>query len=42
MQLDAVKLSEKRRGRLATTYLLLSIAAGLLAGALGAAVARAQ
>jgi fluoride exporter len=42
MQLDAVKLSEKRRGRVATFYLLLSVAAGLFAGQLGAALARAQ
>ncbi len=42
MQLDALKLSEKRRGGLATSYLLMSVAAGLLAGQLGAALARAQ
>jgi fluoride exporter len=42
MQLDAVKLSEKKRGRLATSYLLLSVAAGLLLGELGAALAHAQ
>jgi fluoride exporter len=42
MQLDAVKLSEKRRGRVAAFYLLLSVAAGLFAGQLGAALARAQ
>jgi len=42
MQLDAVKLSAKRRGGLATSYLVLSIAAGLLAGAIGAALARAH
>jgi fluoride exporter len=42
MQLDAVKLSEKKRAGLATCYLLLSVAAGLLLGELGAALARAQ
>jgi fluoride exporter len=42
MQLDALKLSEKRRSGLATSYLVLSVGAGLLAGALGAALARAQ
>ena len=42
MQLDAVKLAEKRRGRLATSYLLLSVAAGLLSGELGGALAHAQ
>src|SRR5580704_18003145 len=42
MQLDAVKLSAKRRGGIAASYLLLSVAAGLLAGELGAALARAQ
>ncbi len=42
MQLDAVKLSEKRRGGLATFYLLLSVGAGLLAGEIGAALARAH
>jgi CrcB protein len=42
MQLDAAKLSKKRRGGLATSYLLLSVAAGLLAGELGAVLARAQ
>ena len=42
MQLDAAKLAEKRRGGLAASYLLLSVLAGLLAGALGAGLARAQ
>jgi fluoride exporter len=42
MQLDAAKLAEKRRGRLAMSYLLLSVTAGLLFGELGAALARAQ
>lgn len=42
MQLDAVKLSDKRRGGIATYYLLLSVAAGLLTGQIGAALARAQ
>lgn len=42
MQLDAVKLSGKRRGVLAASYLVLSVAVGLLAAALGAALARAQ
>jgi fluoride exporter len=42
MQLDAAKLSAKKRGRLATSYLLLSVAAGLLFGELGAALARAH
>jgi len=42
MQLDAVKLSRRKRGRLATSYLSLSVAAGLLAAMLGAALARAQ
>ena len=42
MQLDAVKLSEKRRGGVATFYRLLSVASGLLAGELGAALGRAQ
>src|SRR5271167_3244818 len=35
MQLDAVKLSDKRRGGIATSYLLLSVAAGLLTGQIG-------
>jgi fluoride exporter len=42
MQLDAAKLAGKRRGVLAASYLLLSVLAGLLAGELGAALARAQ
>jgi CrcB protein len=42
MQLDAVKLAGKKRGVLAASYLLLSILAGLLAGEIGAALARAQ
>jgi fluoride exporter len=42
MQLDAVKLSERKRAGLATSYLLLSVAAGLLLGELGATLARAQ
>jgi fluoride exporter len=41
MQLDAAKLSGKGRGGLAASYLLLSVAGGLLAGQLGAALARA-
>jgi CrcB protein len=40
MQLDAAKLSAKRRGGIAASYLLLSVAAGLLAGELGAALAQ--
>jgi CrcB protein len=42
MQLDAATLSTKGRRKLAATYLLVSIVAGLLAGQLGAALARAQ
>ena len=42
MQLDATKLAGKIRGGLAATYLLLSVAVGLLAAGLGAALARAQ
>jgi len=42
MQLDAAKLAERKRGGLATFYLLLSVATGLLFGELGAALARAQ
>jgi CrcB protein len=42
MQLDAAKLAGKRRGALASTYLLLSVITGLLAAELGAALARAQ
>ena len=42
MQLDATKLARKRRNVLAAFYLLLSVAAGLGAALLGAAIARAQ
>jgi len=42
MQLDAAKLAATSRGGLAASYLFVSVAAGLLAGALGAALARAQ
>lgn len=42
MQLDATKLAGKRRNVLAAFYLLLSVAAGLVAASLGAALARAQ
>ena len=42
MQLDAAKLTGRGRGGLAASYLLLSVAAGLLAAELGAAIARAQ
>ena len=42
MQLDAVTLSEKKRPGLATSYLLLSVAAGLLLGELAATLARAR
>jgi fluoride exporter len=42
MQLDAAKLAGKRHGVLAASYLLSSVFAGLLAGELGAALARAQ
>jgi fluoride exporter len=42
MQLDAAKLAGKKRGALAAAYLLASVFAGLLAGELGAALARAQ
>jgi CrcB protein len=42
MQLDAVKLSEKKHGGIATSYLLVSVAVGLLLGELGAALARFQ
>jgi CrcB protein len=42
MQLDAAKLAGKSRSGLAASYLLLSVLAGLLAGALGAGLARAQ
>ena len=42
MQLDAATLSAKGRRELAASYLLVSVAAGLLAGELGAMLARAQ
>lgn len=42
MQLDAVELTGKRRGVLAASYLLLSVAVGLLAAELGVALARLQ
>jgi CrcB protein len=42
MQLEAAKLAAKSRCGLAASYLLLSVLAGLLAAALGAALARAQ
>jgi CrcB protein len=42
MQLDAVKLTGKRRGVFAASYLSLSVAVGLLAAGLGAALARVQ
>ncbi len=42
MQLDAAKLAAKSRGGVAASYLLLSVLAGLLAGELGATLARAQ
>jgi fluoride exporter len=42
MQLDAVKLTGKRGGVRAASYLLLSVLAGLLAAVLGSALARAQ
>jgi fluoride exporter len=42
MQLDAAKLAQKHNPRLAAFYLLISVAAGLLAALLGAALARAQ
>jgi CrcB protein len=42
MQLDAAKLTGKARNVLAAFYLLLSVAAGLLAAAFGAALARVQ
>jgi CrcB protein len=42
MQLDAAKLTGKRRSFLAASYLLLSVAVGLLAALLGRALARAQ
>jgi fluoride ion exporter CrcB/FEX len=42
MQLDAVRLAVKSRRGLAASYLLLSAAVGLLAGELGAVLARAE
>ncbi|WP_378941222.1 fluoride efflux transporter FluC [Mesorhizobium sp. ANAO-SY3R2] len=42
MQLDAAKLSGKQGGRAAAFYLLSSVVAGLVAAALGAALARVQ
>ncbi len=42
MQLDAVKLANKKQGGLAAWYLILSTVAGLFAAALGAVIARAQ
>lgn len=42
MQLDAARLAAKQHARLAALYLLLSVAAGLLAALAGAALARAQ
>jgi CrcB protein len=42
MQLDAAKLAGSGRGQLALGYLLFSVAAGLIAAALGAALARVQ
>ena len=42
MQSDAAKLVKKRKGGLATWFLVLSTLAGLLAAALGAVIARAQ
>ncbi|WEK48865.1 MAG: fluoride efflux transporter CrcB [Candidatus Kaistia colombiensis] len=42
MQLDAAKLEDAGRGKMAVGYLLLSTAAGLIAAALGAALARLQ
>lgn len=42
MQLDTAKLAEKKHGPLAASYLLLSVALGLLAALLGAGLARAQ
>ena len=42
MQLDAADLADRRGNALAAFYLLLSAAAGLVAAALGAALARAQ
>jgi CrcB protein len=42
MQLEAVRLAGRGRGWLAASYLLLSVAVGLLAGQLGAVFARAE
>jgi CrcB protein len=42
VQLDAAKLAGNSRGVLAASYLLLSVAVGLLAAELGVALARAQ
>lgn len=42
MQLDAAKLAGKAQHRMAVFYLILSVVAGLLAAALGAALARIQ
>ena len=42
MQLDAATLAAKTRGGFAASYLLCSVVAGLLAGALGAGLARWQ
>lgn len=42
MQLDATQLAAKRHNAPAVFYLLLSVAAGLVAALLGAALARAQ
>ncbi len=41
MQLDAVQMAEARRHGLALTYLVTSVATGLLAAAIGAALAKA-
>jgi CrcB protein len=42
MQLDAVKLTGKSGGVRAASYLLVSVAAGLLAAVIGGALAHAQ
>jgi len=42
MQLDAEKLASQGRGQYATGYLLGSVAAGLVAAAFGAGLARLQ
>ena len=42
MQLDAARLAAQQHARLAAFYLLLSVAAGLLAALAGAALASAQ